>query len=54
MIDTSTNVVVKRLAHADLVRPANGKFHASRGGSMPEALARSRCGIPPISPILCI
>jgi DNA-binding beta-propeller fold protein YncE len=30
VIDTSTNVVVKLLAHADLVRPANGKFHASR------------------------
>jgi DNA-binding beta-propeller fold protein YncE len=30
VIDTSTNVIVKRLAHADLVQPANGKFHPSK------------------------
>ena len=30
VIDTGTNTIVKRLTHADLVRPANGKFHASR------------------------
>jgi DNA-binding beta-propeller fold protein YncE len=30
VIDTSTNVVVKRLAHPDLVQPANGKFHPSK------------------------
>jgi hypothetical protein len=30
VIDTSTNTIVKRLTHADLVRPANGKFHPSR------------------------
>jgi hypothetical protein len=30
VIDTSTNVIVKRLAHADLVHPANGKFHPSK------------------------
>src|SRR5262245_40911183 len=30
VVDTSTNIIVKRLAHADLVQPANGKFHPSK------------------------
>ena len=30
VIDTSTNIIVKRLTHADLVKPANGKFHSSK------------------------
>lgn len=30
VIDTSTNTIVKRVTHPDLVRPANGKFHPNK------------------------
>lgn len=30
VLDTSTNAIVKRVTHPDLVRPANGKFHPNQ------------------------
>ena len=30
VLDTSTNAIVKRVKHPDLVRPANGKFHPNQ------------------------
>ena len=54
VLDTRTNDIVKKVKHADMVKPAGGRFHPNLKRYYAGGTGRLRFGIRQTSPIRCI